>query len=92
MFITNDIKYLEDIYNKQLEILKEKELLTAVEIENRFVRVLAYIEWCGVKIDEAKWQKKIESDKIRRDSLKNKCDRWIIENLPNSEYIYYDLH
>ena len=91
LYGANDVKYLEDIYNKQLEILEEKELLTAVEIENRFVRVLAYIEWCGVKIDEAKWRKKIESDKIRRDSLKNKCDRWIIENLPNSEYIYYDL-
>ena len=39
-----DVKYLEDIMNAQIIKLKEQDLLDAVEYENRFVRVLAYIE------------------------------------------------
>ena len=55
----NDVQWLESIREKQLEKLKEKELLVALDIENRFVRVLAYIEWCGVKLDENKWKAKM---------------------------------
>ena len=87
----DDVKYLEDIYNKQYKVLEEKQLLKAIDIENRFVRVIAYIEWCGVKIDRNKWFKKIQNDIARRDSIKEKCINWIIENMPKSEYIYYDL-
>ena len=86
----NDVKYLEEIYNKQLEKLQEEDLLTAIDIENRFVIVLAYIEWCGVKIDKVKWKQKIESDNKKLEEIKKKCDQWIIDNMPNSKYITYD--
>ena len=46
-----DVQWLETIREKQLEKLREKQLIVALDIENRFVRVLAYIEWCGVKLD-----------------------------------------
>lgn len=86
----NDVKYLEDIYNKQLEELQKEDLLTAVDIENRFVLVLAYIEWCGVKIDTEKWAKKIEADNKKLDEIKTKCNQWIIENMTHSKYITFD--
>ena len=54
-----DVKYLEDIMNAQIIKLKEQDLLDAVEYENRFVRVLAYIEECGVKVGVEGWRAKM---------------------------------
>ena len=86
----NDVTYLEDLREKQIEVLKEKDLLVALDIENRFVRVLAYIEWCGIKLSEDKWKKKMASDKAREDQAKEKLDEWLIANEPNCKYIYVD--
>ena len=87
----NDVQWLESIREKQLEKLQEKDLLVALDIENRFVRVLAYIEWCGVKLDIDKWKEKMKKDSIREEAAKKELDRWLIENMPNSPYIYVDV-
>lgn len=85
IYSANDVAYLEDIRNKQLERLKEKDLLTALEYENRFVRVLAYIEYCGVKLDIERWKKKMDSDqKILNEKLKI-LNKWVEEHYPNNE-------
>ena len=86
-----DVEWLETIREKQLELLKEKDLITACDIENRFVKVLAYIEWCGVKLDEKKWKEKMEKDNQRLIETKNKLDNWLRENMPNSKYISTQL-
>lgn len=85
IYSANDVTYLEDIRNKQLERLKEKDLLTALEYENRFVRVLAYIEYCGVKLDIKRWKKKMDNDqKILNEKLKI-LNKWVEEHYPNNE-------
>ena len=86
-----DIKYLEDIMNKQLIELEKKGLLTAIEYENRFIIPLAYMEFCGVKIDTEKWKLKMKQDEEKLYSIKEKMDKWLIENEPNSKYIYINL-
>lgn len=86
-----DVQWLETIREKQLELLKEKDLITACDIENRFVKVLAYIEWCGVKLDEKKWKEKMEKDNQRLIEAKNKLDDWLRENMPDSKYISTQL-
>lgn len=48
----HDVKYLEKIREGQLLKLKEKGLLKALAYENKFCPVLAYTEFCGVKLDE----------------------------------------
>lgn len=87
----NDVQWLESIREKQLEKLQEKDLLVALDIENRFVRVLAYIEWCGVRLDIDKWKEKMKKDSIREEAAKKELDKWLIENMPNSPYIYVDV-
>lgn len=87
----NDVQWLESIREKQLEKLKEKDLLVALDIENRFVRVLAYIEWCGVKLDIQKWKEKMKKDNLREEQARKRLDDWLIENIPNSPYIYVDV-
>ena len=72
-----DVKYEIPIYKKQLELLKEKDLLKAIEFENEFVKVLAYIEYCGVKLDTDKWKAKMEKDSARREKYKQELDDWV---------------
>ena len=51
----------------QLLCIFEKKLKTcekAAIIENAFVPVIAYLEWCGIRLDITKWKKKME-DKIQ---------------------------
>ena len=84
----NDVKYLEELREKQLEELKKKDLLRAIDIENRFVLVLAYCQQCGGKRDRKKWEAKMLKDKKREDNAKKNLDKWLIENEPNSKYIF----
>jgi len=57
-----DVMYLEDIKNSQQIDIDRENLQKAVDLENEFVKVLAYIEFCGVKLDVAKWKAKMAKD------------------------------
>lgn len=84
----NDVKYLGEIKNRQLDELKNKGLLKAIDIENRFVLVLAYCQHCGVKLDVEKWKSKMDKDKEREFVAIKKLNDWLIKNEPNSKYIF----
>lgn len=73
-----DVQWLETIREKQLEKLREKQLIVALDIENRFVRVLAYIEWCGVKLDVDKWKEKMKKDFRREEEARKVLDEWVV--------------
>lgn len=90
VYAANDVKYLEQIREKQIELLKQKDLMRATEYENRFVIPLAYFEYCGVKIDREKWVQKMSKDQARLDSIKKELNEWLIKNEPNSKYIKID--
>lgn len=83
-----DVKYLEKIMDKQHEELEKKELLTAIEYENRFVLPLAYCEFCGVHLDEEKWRNKMAKDNEKLKVATEALNNWFLENEPNSPYIF----
>lgn len=89
-YAANDVKYLESVREKQLLILKDKDLIKATEYENRFVIPLAYCEYCGVKIDRQKWQQKMKKDNERLISIEKELNKWLITNIPDSKYIKID--
>lgn len=86
-----DTKYLKEIRNKQLIELEKKELLTAIEYENRFVLSLAYEEYCGVKVDIAKWKAKMKKDEERLQKALEAMNTWLKTNEPNSKYLKVEL-
>lgn len=51
-----DIEHLPMIKRKQLAFATEVNLVTAINLDNSFVIVLAYVEYCGIKLDFPKWQ------------------------------------
>lgn len=87
VYAARDVQYLEKIKEKQEKELKKKDLLRAIEYENKFVLPLAYCEFCGVKLDAERWKVKMQKDKERELKARKACDRWLIENIPDSLYI-----
>ena len=85
-----DVKYLEKIKEGQFKALKEKDLITAVTYENKFCPVLAYTEFCGVKLDVEKWKSKMDKDLARLNNALAELNNWVVENMPDSEYVYID--
>lgn len=60
-----DVMYLEKIVQSQLEDLKKiPNALIGAKIECDFTPVIAYLEWCGIKMDVEKWKAKMVQDKI----------------------------
>lgn len=90
VYAANDVKYLEKIQELQLKQLEKQGLLTAMEYENRAILPIAYMCYCGIKMDTDKWQKKMKHDQSILDSIKGEMDRWLIEHEPNSKYIKID--
>lgn len=65
-YAAKDVKYLYPIMQAQLKICKERDKNTIVgaKLECDCVPAIAYLEWCGIKLDEEKWGAKMKNDKI----------------------------
>lgn len=82
IYAANDVKYLEQIKDSQKEDLDRLELHKALMIENEFVLCLAYIEFCGFKLDRVKWQAKCDKDLVNFHKAKDELDSFVIKNHP----------
>lgn len=90
LYGAEDVKYLEKIREGQLKELKAKDLITALAYENKFCPVLAYTEFCGVKLDKERWQTKMDKDSAVLKEAVDGLNSWVAENLPNSKYVYIE--
>lgn len=77
-----DVKYLVPLKEKQLEALHKVNLTNAIDIENEFVKVLAYTEYCGIKLDVNRWRAKMLADTQLFVEKRNLLNQWVIENAP----------
>lgn len=79
VYAANDVVYLEDIMNLQLKTINARGQKVALDIENEFVRVLAYIEFCGIKLDSIKWKAKMDKDAERLRIAEQKLNDWVVD-------------
>ena len=84
VYAANDVKYLEDIRDQQIEQCKEQRCVKGADIENKFVPVIAYLEWCGIRLDENKWKLKMKDNERQRDEALAKLNQWVVD--------YYKQH
>lgn len=77
-YAADDVKYLELIRESQLADLERLDLIKALDIENQYVLCLAYIEFCGFKLDADKWMKKHENDIKLVAERKNILDKFVL--------------
>jgi len=86
-YAADDVKYLHDIKNKQMEQVNRLNLNKTVSLDNEYVKVLAYIEYCGVRLDVEAWKKKCLEDKQNLQTIKESLDKFILDNSEFSKYI-----
>lgn len=84
VYAGKDVEYLEDIAKMQMEAAKKQECVEAIKLECRFVPVIAYLEFCGIKLDQVKWKTKMQNDLANLEKAKKDLDSFI-ENLVSKE-------
>lgn len=86
VYAAGDVSYLGKIRDKQLLKLEEKGLLKAVDFENEFVKCLAYIEYCGAKLDIEKWKVKMMTDLNNLEKAEAVLNDWVENSNFQSKY------
>ena len=88
IYAAGDVTYLEQIMKSQLVDLKKKGLMKAAQIECDFVPVIAYLEWCGIHLDQGKWRAKMSKDKDNLQKAKDALDAFVTSNPKLSKYTF----
>lgn len=86
VYAAGDVCYLGKIRDKQLLKLEEKGLLKAIDFENEFVKCLAYIEYCGAKLDIEKWKVKMMTDLNNLEKAEAALNDWVENSNFQSKY------
>lgn len=79
-YAADDVKYLHQVKRKQEVGLQENNLQKAMSLDNKFVRVLAYIEHCGMFMSPVAWKTKCEEDLKDLNVVKTQLDNFILDN------------
>lgn len=74
-----DVEFLIPLMNAQKEALAKQDLLVSIDVENHFVPILAYIEYCGAKLDKKAWKDKMAKDQKNFDQAKKALDDWVVK-------------
>lgn len=89
-YAAGDVVYLEDIADKQFIECKKKDCIVGAKLECAAVPAMAYLEWCGIKLDENKWRAKMKKDAEHLSERKAQLDNFIINSNLFKEYVYID--
>lgn len=77
-YAANDVYYLEKVFESQKKDCVQKDLLKAIKIECDFIPVVAYTDWCGIKLDVKKWKEKMAADSAGLTSSLKALDQFVI--------------
>ncbi len=91
MYAAGDVMYLEDIMTKQIKVCRDKNCIVGAKLECDFVPVIAYLEWCGIKLDEDKWKAKMLKDKTNLIERKQALDNFILQDNKLKKYTKFEL-
>lgn len=84
-----DVVPLEDIMWSQVKDCKERNCLVGAKIECDYIPSNAYMEWCGVKLDETKWKVKMDKDALALTNSTNALNYFIINHPTLSKQYTY---
>lgn len=88
IYAANDVVYLEDIMRDQLRECKEKQCIAAAKLECDFVPVVAYLEWCGIRLDIEKWKTKMVRDLKNLEEAKKALNDFVLKTPALKEFTY----
>lgn len=79
LYAAGDVTPLGKIRDSQLKDIEERRISKAVDIENKFVVVNAYLMWCGIKLDVEKWKLKILDNESKRQTALDALNNWVVQ-------------
>ena len=83
-YAAGDVTYLERIMKSQLyDLSKIPNSMIGAKIECDFTPVIAYLEWCGIKLDESRWLEKMRKDKLKLQQSEEALNKFLLENYNN---------
>lgn len=91
LYAAKDVEYLEDIMWSQIADCKKQDCLKGAKLECDFTPVIAYLEWCGIKLDENKWKAKMAKDKESLDNARVALDNFVTSNPSLKKFTYVNL-
>ncbi len=89
-YAADDVVYLYDIMVSQLKDCQIKECTLAAKLECDFVPVIAYMEWCGIHLEESKWKAKMVNDKKNLDKAIEDLNRYVCNHPNLKEFTHVD--
>lgn len=87
-YAAGDVTYLEKIMHSQVTDLKKQGLIKAAQLECDFVPVIAYLEWCGIHLDQEKWKDKMKSDQEKLSQAEQALNNFVVSKPELNKYAY----
>ena len=75
-----DVKYLNELKDKQEFLQLADGTSVSIDLDNKFVLVLAYIEYSGMKLDVEQWTAKINKVQAIADEAEAQLNQFILDN------------
>lgn len=75
-----DVAHLHSVKRHQYSLLTKKDLLLSMQLENAFVKVLAYTSFCGIYLNKNEWIAKVQEDYDNMIKYKEQLDDYIIKH------------
>lgn len=79
LYAAGDVMYLEDIMELQIKDCEKAECLVGAHLENAFVPVIAYLEWCGIALNVDKWLGIIARNEKQKQEALIELNNWLYE-------------
>lgn len=89
-YAAGDVTYLEDIADAQYNECVKKGCVKGAKLECDTVPAMAYLEWCGIKLDESRWKAKMAKDQEHLEERKVLLDKFVTDNPLYSKYSHVD--
>lgn len=91
LYSAGDVTYLGEIMKLQIKDCREKQCLVGAKVECDFVPSIAYLEWCGIKLDAEKWQAKMQEDTANLIKATKALDAFVTSNPALSKYYHIEI-
>lgn len=79
LYAAGDVMHLEDIMELQIKDCEKVGCLVGAHLENAFVPVIAYLEWCGIALNVNQWLSIIARNEKQKQEALTELNDWLYE-------------
>lgn len=87
IYAATDVVHLEKLMSLEIEACRAANCINAMYLENAFVPVISYLEWCGIKLDVDTWHRKMAMDKENLDKASEVLNKWLREESEKDKFL-----